>query len=466
MKSLMNTRICAQWGGAASVVAALAGCGGSGDAPDEKIQAGEVLTFSVGTSDGKNTESHFLVHGISPAGHLVAQDAPGLLPDRFVMLPTETPGKSDVPDTAALRVFYQQLWQAIQAYRGNSVDSAMEIDDYDVDIASIYRDFHRSELPLTDYVAFYEQLDQEPFFAQQEMTEEGLAEFLAHARWSPGLWLQALQTRQWDWPRFLKLMAQRGEDFAALQALYTDWEREGMLKADDFIARYVGSPRLKQAMASQFAAPHQAGLRTEQVAEVRAPQFVASHQAGPLIKGGELAIGLINGRYTSEFTSHIFPEEYLDKEYDHYRYFVNYSHDFGCNNKVSIHGRAKITHVEVNYRVLWVLSHFLIKEDTIFGISYLHFGENFSNHRHSVQPYGKNLELSRLLAKSLNARAEIKEVTHIKLAGRNAAQFTLQVKYNVSNIFNSRSFITKTTIRADPSQTDNPQSYCDATTIM
>ena len=87
------------------MAAVLAGCGGGGDVVNNAFQPGDALTFSVDTGDNGRIERHFVVHGISPAGDLVAQSAPGLLPERFVMLPEATQ-KSDALDTATLQAFY------------------------------------------------------------------------------------------------------------------------------------------------------------------------------------------------------------------------------------------------------------------------------------------------------------------------------------------------------------------------
>ena len=433
-------------GGILSVAAALAACGGGGSAEtNEKFQAGEILTFSVGTDDSTKSESRFLIHGISSSGDLVAQDAPDLLPDKFVMLPVEA---SDAPDAVTLRTFYKQLWQAIKAHRGDGTNVALEIDDFDVDIVSIYRDFQRSDLSLPDYVAFYEQLDQVDFFAKQEMAEESLLEFLNGLDLTPSQWLQALQKQQWDWPRFLGLMAQRTDQFTDLQTLQKSWKTQS---ADDFVARYTGSPLVKKANHSNALMVQKiddgmnsrgvAGEFYSSVVPVQ-PKFITTNKIGNIIKNGSF-----NGVFSSKIISADLNDGYISKD------------SFFCTHHAEVYGRAKISGAEIEYQMNW-------QEATNryapgIWIDWLSFGKP-KYPRKVVHANSQLNPFSLLLANSVNLRIEVSDGENSGSIDDPRVRFDVLAKYSISKVFNSRHLVTKTTIEAGNS---TEKLYCQTTTI-
>lgn len=413
----MNMNRYSRWGGAVSMAAVLAGCGGGGDVVNNAFQPGDALTFSVDTGDNGRIERHFVVHGISPAGDLVAQSAPGLLPERFVMLPEATQ-KSDALDTATLQAFYKQLWQAIQAHRGSGADSAVEIDDFDVDLVSIYRDFQRSGLSLAEYVGFYEQLDQEPFFAQQEMAEEGLLDFLAHTGWSAGDWLQALQTRQWDWPRFLQLMAQRGHNFSDLQALQAAWKEAGI---GDFVARYTGSPLLKAA--SNF-------------------NFQTTNKTGTIIKGGEFKDGFSPAIHWEDPGNGAFK-----------------SASARCMNHAEVFGRAKVSAAEIYYETHWSSS----RSEQNPGLRIISLSFRAPSYPLSaVRSTAPLNPFSFMMAHSVQVRTELVNPENVGSVNAPNIRFQVLAKYSVSKFFNSRHLVTQTTFETGK---DTGKEYCTTKTL-
>ena len=52
----MNMNRYSRWGGAVSMAAVLAGCGGGGDVVNNAFQPGDALTFSVDTGDNGRIE--------------------------------------------------------------------------------------------------------------------------------------------------------------------------------------------------------------------------------------------------------------------------------------------------------------------------------------------------------------------------------------------------------------------------
>ena len=239
----IKTTTCAPWGGVITVVAALVGCGGSDGAPPDQVKLGEVLTFSALAKDGSPLERHYLVHGVSATGDLKTSEENGLLPEQLVALPLASAQVPDnTPQLAMLRDFYKQLWQAIASHRKPGADIALEIDAYQTDIGALHADFQRSGFAsVADYVGFYEQVDKNPFFEGQELLEEELLTFFYQTGWVQSAWLQSLRNRQWDWPRFLDLMAQRQQTFADLLAQYEALRQGGPVSIDDFVSRYVAS---------------------------------------------------------------------------------------------------------------------------------------------------------------------------------------------------------------------------------
>ena len=113
----------------------------------------------------------------------------------------------------------------------------------------LYDDYRRSGFTsVNDYVVFYEQVGENPFFDAQATVEEELLEFFYATGWSQGAWLQTLRQQQWDWPRFLQLMAQRGHSFAQLLEQYSTWNAAGGIEISDFVERYLASQSVIKQM--------------------------------------------------------------------------------------------------------------------------------------------------------------------------------------------------------------------------
>ena len=393
----------APWGGVMAVVAALVGCGGSGsdNPPPEKLPLGEVLTFGSVAQDGSTQEQHYLVHGVSAAGDLVAHDANGLLPDQWIALPLETAQtpESD-PQIAVLRGFYKQLWQAIASHRKGSPDIAAEIDAYETDIGTLYADFQRSGFAtVTDYVAFYEQAGEHPFFDGQEALEEQLLTFFYATGWSQGAWLQALRNRQWDWPRFLDLMAQRKQTFADLLAQHQTWRQDGAFSVDEFVMRYVGSPRLAKNRE----------LSKDGVFYISKNKWsfwpkdpYAGYIPNPVVVGTGI------------------PEAY-------WLYHDGAPFYYGCRSKVYLHGRHHVVQMRMEYGIEFFramhgdwLSKILVdvtKEPVSGGF--------FSDGA----------------VKRITGRAEIKDVHNVGTAENPKPRFNLLIKFNIPIIYNTKTWV-------------------------
>ena len=117
----------------------------------------------------------------------------------------------------------------------------------------LYDDYQRSEFAsVKDYVAFYEQVGENPYFDARESVEEELVQFFSQTGWSQGAWLRALQAQNTDWPRFLALMAQRGDSFAGLLHQYKTGNSSGL---EDFVAHYVNSPFITERQSQVKKAP-------------------------------------------------------------------------------------------------------------------------------------------------------------------------------------------------------------------
>jgi len=169
---------------AVSMALALAACGGGNGDEAPIFQRGEVVTFAATLADGSTEESHYLMHGVTADGDLVAQDEglAKLAPKRpplagvLVALPLEQGGGS--AGLAALRDFYKQLWQGIAEHRSDGSDIAAEIGAYETDVGTLYDDYRRSGFSsVKDYVVFYEQVGENPFFSAQETVEQDLVFF-------------------------------------------------------------------------------------------------------------------------------------------------------------------------------------------------------------------------------------------------------------------------------------------------
>jgi len=254
---------------AVSMALALAACGGGNGDEAPIFQRGEVVTFAATLADGSTEESHYLMHGVTADGDLVAQDEglAKLAPKRqplagvLVALPLEQGGGS--AGLAALRDFYKQLWQGIAEHRSDGSDIAAEIGAYETDVGTLYDDYRRSGFStVKDYVVFYEQVGENPFFSAQETVEQDLVFFFYRTGWAQDEWLRALQRQNLDWPRFLKLMAERQDTFADLMYEYFVWSEAGGTGMDAFIATMPGCPSRRRRALRKPRAPRSSSSPT------------------------------------------------------------------------------------------------------------------------------------------------------------------------------------------------------------
>ncbi|MFO1211723.1 MAG: hypothetical protein U1E74_03805 [Paenacidovorax caeni] len=123
---------------------------------------------------------------------------------------------------AALHDFYRQLWQGIAERRNDGSDIAAEIGAFESDVGVLYDDYRQSEFAsVKDYVAFYEQVGENPYFDAQESVKRNWCSSSprpAGAR-APGCGRCKPEYRL---ARFLALMAQRGDSFAVYRASIQD----------------------------------------------------------------------------------------------------------------------------------------------------------------------------------------------------------------------------------------------------
>ena len=326
-------------GALAPLILALAACGGgSGDGP-AVFQPGEVLTFAATLDDGSTQETRYLVHAVTADGDLVAGESTAKLsPHRpplasvRVALPLEagdTP-QDNAARLAALRDFYKQLWQGIAERRNDGSDIAAEIGAFESDVGVLYDDYQRSELAsVKDYVAFYEQVGENPYFDAQESVEEELVQFFAQTGWSQGAWLRALQAQNTDWPRFLALMAQRGDSFAGLLHQYKTGNSSGL---EDFVAHYVNSPFITERQSQVKKAPWPGASDFHVVNP--SWKFWIKNDSGTVRQEGE--------RYASILS-------FIDRQ--PWRYPVSAQYKGACPTRVHVHGRANVLHAFLSYEI-------------------------------------------------------------------------------------------------------------------
>lgn len=326
-------------GALAPLILALAACGGgSGDGP-AVFQPGEVLTFAATLDDGSTQETRYLVHAVTADGDLVAGESTAKLsPHRpplasvRVALPLEagdTP-QDNVARLAALRYFYRQLWQGIAERRNDGSDIAAEIGAFESDVGVLYDDYQQSELAsVKDYVAFYEQVGENPYFDAQESVEEELVQFFAQTGWSQGAWLRALQAQNTDWPRFLALMAQRGDSFAGLLHQYKKGNSSGL---EDFVAHYVNSPFITERQSQVKKAPWPGASDFHVVNP--SWKFWIKNDSGTVRQEGE--------RYASILS-------FIDRQ--PWRYPVSAQYKGACPTRVHVHGRANVLHAFLSYEI-------------------------------------------------------------------------------------------------------------------
>ncbi|MFO1232438.1 MAG: hypothetical protein U1E57_04040 [Paenacidovorax caeni] len=326
-------------GALAPLILALAACGGgSGDGP-AVFPPGEVLTFAATLDDGSTQETRYLVHAVTADGDLVAGESTAKLsPHRpplasvRVALPLEagdTP-QDNVARLAALRDFYKQLWQGIAERRNDGSDIAAEIGAFESDVGVLYDDYRQSEFAsVKDYVAFYEQVGENPYFDAQESVEEELVQFFAQTGWSQGAWLRALQAQNTDWPRFLALMAQRGDSFAGLLHQYKTGNSSGL---EDFVAHYVNSPFITERQSQVKKAPWPGASDFHVVNP--SWKFWIKNDSGTVRQEGE--------RYASILS-------FIDRQ--PWRYPVSAQYKGACPTRVHVHGRANVLHAFLSYEI-------------------------------------------------------------------------------------------------------------------
>ena len=326
-------------GALAPLILALAACGGgSGDGP-AVFQPGEVLTFAATLDDGSTQETRYLVHAVTADGDLVAGESTAKLsPHRpplasvRVALPLEagdTP-QDNAARLAALRDFYKQLWQGIAERRNDGSDIAAEIGAFESDVGVLYDDYRQSEFAsVKDYVAFYEQVGENPYFDAQESVEEELVQFFAQTGWSQGAWLRALQAQNTDWPRFLALMAQRGDSFAGLLHQYKTGNSSGL---EDFVAHYVNSPFITERQSQVKKAPWPGASDFHVVNP--SWKFWIKNDSGTVRQEGE--------RYASILS-------FIDRQ--PWRYPVSAQYKGACPTRVHVHGRANVLHAFLSYEI-------------------------------------------------------------------------------------------------------------------
>ena len=326
-------------GALAPLILALAACGGgSGDGP-AVFQPGEVLTFAATLDDGSTQETRYLVHAVTADGDLVAGESTAKLsPHRpplasvRVALPLEagdTP-QDNAARLAALRDFYKQLWQGIAERRNDGSDIAAEIGAFESDVGVLYDDYQQSELAsVKDYVAFYEQVGENPYFDAQESVEEELVQFFSQTGWSQGAWLRALQAQNTDWPRFLALMAQRGDSFAGLLHQYKTGNSSGL---EDFVAHYVNSPFITERQSQVKKAPWPGASDFHVVNP--SWKFWIKNDSGTVRQEGE--------RYASILS-------FIDRQ--PWRYPVSAQYKGACPTRVHVHGRANVLHAFLSYEI-------------------------------------------------------------------------------------------------------------------
>ena len=326
-------------GALAPLILALAACGGgSGDGP-AVFPPGEVLTFAATLDDGSTQETRYLVHAVTADGDLVAGESTAKLsPHRpplasvRVALPLEagdTP-QDNAARLAALRDFYKQLWQGIAERRNDGSDIAAEIGAFESDVGVLYDDYQQSELAsVKDYVAFYEQVGENPYFDAQESVEEELVQFFAQTGWSQGAWLRALQAQNTDWPRFLALMAQRGDSFAGLLHQYKTGNSSGL---EDFVAHYVNSPFITERQSQVKKAPWPGASDFHVVNP--SWKFWIKNDSGTVRQEGE--------RYASILS-------FIDRQ--PWRYPVSAQYKGACPTRVHVHGRANVLHAFLSYEI-------------------------------------------------------------------------------------------------------------------
>ena len=297
---------------AAAYALALAACGGDGGADpaaavaQAAFEVGDIYIVESTMEGGATSSRSYLVHGVSIKGELLATASADLVPDALVPLPMADASTAKFVNPAnfkpispeALRQTYQALVQAKAQHDGalNIQAAIEEIADLDGDLVSIHADLQRSGLTPTQYLAFYDTLDQVPAFAAQEDAElqamnffdaiedyelqgaacgsitrgdpcnrlpncssNNLGPWCGASPAAAAAWLESLAALGTDFKGLATTMSARRHDFNALTGVYRAWRSSHpeAVMPKDFIAAYLaGSAKIAaDAQARSTSSP-------------------------------------------------------------------------------------------------------------------------------------------------------------------------------------------------------------------
>ena len=422
---------------------ALTACGGGGEeASVQPFEPGEIVTFSATLEDGSVQESHYLMHGVTADGDLLTgqneqssslkiSTGPGKRPPLagvLVALPLES-GYSSIESARrldALRDFYMQLWRSIAERRNDDSDIAAEIGYFETDIAALYEDYRQSGFDsVKDYVAFYEQVGENPFFDAQETVEEELLKFFYATGWSQRYFLETLRRLQWDWPRFLQLMAQRGHGFADLLAHYHAWDTDGGMALSNFIESYVAIQSVIKQMIIDDSPP-----RPENGEEKPKdnPFFLTKKSLD------------VNVNSPKQGVVHILSMQ--DRDVKNYRKITEWRVAYKCPTETYIKGRRGRAQAVIKWRLKYsFLDHKTLPGTYIedLGMEYFKAApEKIDFDRDWGVPEGLNLGVaSKWLIKSLRVNMEVKNLRNIRTENDPHPGFSVRVKITPGIVFNS-----------------------------
>ena len=441
MKRPLNTHLFqrpARWGVLPLLALALTACGG-GSEESAIFQPGEVVTFAATLPDGSTQESHYLMHGVTADGDLLVDDVsekmsvgPRKRPPLagvLVALPLESGDyqQGDTPRLASLRVFYKQLWQGIAERRNDGSDIAAEIGAYETDVGALYEDFQVSGFfSVKDYVTFYEQVGENPYFGEQEWVEEELVEFFYRTGWAQGNWVRALERLSpvLTWPDFLNVMASRKDSFASLLHLWHELNlrRQVPITMDEFIGRYVG--RSKAASLDDVA-------KADASQDTGAEKFFVTNKSwGVRINSSEQSsVAILSSQDTNISNYHRVGEK---KEI--------------CPTKLSIRGRLGVAQADLEWKMKYTeekhaslpgtfLSSFGM--DVFRAVGYEGEIREVDDPNGGFYQTGGTAFFNRQLIKSLSVNMEIKDLKNIGTEAAPRPGFTARVKVTPSFIFNS-----------------------------
>ena len=435
---------------ALSIALALSACGGGSSTETAVFQPGEVVTFAATLADGSTSETRFLVHGVTAEGQLLTDAAPATsantantrstsasankapLEGVLVALPLQSGEQADAPRLAVLRDFYQKLWQGIAQRRNDGSDIAAEIGAFDEDVGALHGDYQRSQFAsVKDYVDFYEQVGENPYFDAQESVEEELIFFFYRAGWSQGAWLQALRSQNLDWPGFLQLMAQRQNTFGDLLETYQTWSQAGGAGMQAFIAHYVAAAAYEESSAQvQGTAPR--SLRKAAISEATGAEkfFVTNKSWGVRVNSREQASAAI---VSSQ-----------DINISHYQRVGDKKNI--CPTQLTISGRLGVAQAEVDWKMKYTEEKHASLPGTFissFGMEYFsaHGGERLvqvidPDHGGLVTATAGGV-MSPALVRSLSVNLEIKNLKNIGTDAAPRPGFTARVKITPSVLLNS-----------------------------